>query len=65
MSKQYYLGMFCFGCYIGMFQDFMGKEAYIAFTQNHWTNAPWWIWLIPFIAASYWSHKLEKAETNN
>lgn len=33
----------------GLYQDFIGKEAYLNLVTNNWVDIAWYLWLIPII----------------
>lgn len=39
---------------MALFQDALGREAYVQFVNAHWSEVAWWFWLFP-IAANLFS----------
>ena len=40
------LGAIDMYCLMSMYQDWLGKDAYVAAVQIGWWNTKWWAWLI-------------------
>lgn len=45
----YFLGTLVMCTLSCLFQDFLGKEAYLKFVDNHWVTLPWQLWAVVFV----------------
>ncbi len=56
----FWFGVVFYLCVDALYQDFLGKEAYLKLIQASWINIPWQIWLIPMILTLYAHHKIKQ-----
>jgi hypothetical protein len=45
-----------------MHQDFMGKEAWLAYARAAWVELPWWVGFIVFLIALEMFHQSRKSQ---
>lgn len=51
MKTEFLSGMVTAFAIIGLWQDWLGLDGYIAWVSEHWVGLPWWVWLIPLLGA--------------
>lgn len=50
----YCAGIMMYAATLGLYQDYIGLERWLARSQAHWITMPWWPWLLLIVGMITW-----------
>jgi len=61
LSMSFWCGFLAHASFSGMYQDFLGKEAFLNMVRENWMNTSPYMWMFLFIAAIV-AHQMQRSK---